>query len=406
MALKRIDLFMPPLSQYGVLHYFTKKFFEALQRTSLECRLLESKRDDPRPFLEELYKNPPNCTLSFNGLLPDNEGRFFCDMIGIPHVACLVDSPSSFTPLIKSPLTIISCVDRFSCDFFRGLGFQNVFFLPHGVDRNLTPDPNGKREYEVVMLSSCIDYEAIRESWKKKYPAPLCKVLDEAAEITLTTVDVPYYQAFVEALDRHLGQKAAIDPEKIDFIAILDELETYIKGKDRIELIKAVKDAKVDIFGAADGHAGWMKYLGQGRSNIKIHDPIPFEQALEIIKHSKILLNSSPWIKNGIHERVLMGLACETLVITNENIYLKEHFKEGESLVFYQPGKYEKANHRINEYLEDAEKRIQVAAIGRGIVMKHHTWDNRAATLIQELNPILERLKPNLPKTGMTQKKA
>ncbi len=54
---------------------------------------------NPRPFLDTLFADRPECTLSFNGLLPDAEGRFFCEMIQIPHVACLVDAPTQFFSL-------------------------------------------------------------------------------------------------------------------------------------------------------------------------------------------------------------------------------------------------------------------------------------------------------------------
>lgn len=390
--MKRIDVFMPPLSNYGVLHHFTEKMHQALQRAGIKSRLLEAKRDDPAPFLNALFEDEPECTLSFNGLLPDTQGRFFCDMIGIPHVACLVDSPNSFMPLTTSPSTIITCVDRSSADFFKGSGFSRAMFLPHGVDRDLAPDPSGKREYEVVMLSSCIDYESIHASWKKKYPAPLCKAMEEAAEGALSDLNVPYYQTFVAALSKQIQEQSGIDPETIDFTEILDDIEMYMRGKDRVELVKSIKDAKIDVFGSADEAAGWKKYLGNKR-NLVIHDPVPFEQALSIMKDSKIVLNSCPWISYGGHERIFAGLACGALVLTNENAYLDSEFKDGESIAFYQHGRWDKANHRVNEYLENSSKRDLVAKKGREIVMARHTWDHRAAQLIKELPALLKNIQ-------------
>lgn len=391
--MNRIDIFMPTLSNYGVLHYFTKKMHEAILRAGVKARLLEAKRHDPGPFLQALFDDQPECTLSFNGLLPDNQDRFFCDLVDIPHVACLVDSPNSFLSLTRSPLTIITCVDKASVDFFKGTGFQNVLFIPHAVDRTLSPDPSSKREYDVVMLASCIDYEGNRASWKKKYPEVLCKVMEEAAENALKDINRPYYQAFVDAMDKQVQLQSGIDPEAIDIMEVLYEIEMYFRGKDRVELVRSIKDAKVDIFGSSNGKAGWKKYVGDKR-NVVIHDPVPFEQALDIMKHSKIILNSCPWISYGGHERILSGLACEALVITNENAFLREEFKEGESIVFYQHGRWDKANHRVNEYLENVSKRNSVAKKGREIVMNRHTWDNRAAQLLKELPGILSKIAP------------
>lgn len=390
--MNRIDVFMPPLSQYGVLHHFTKKLYEALKRSGVNVRLLEAKRNDPAPFLEAIFQDPPDCTLSFNGLLPDDKGRFFCEMIRIPHVACLVDSPNNFLPLIRTPYSIVTCSDRSSVDFFRGVGSSNAFFMPHAVESSLAPDPENSREYDVVMLCSFIDFMAIRESWKKKYPPALCAAMDEAAELTLSDQTTPYYQAFAQALEKQVNLQKGIDPKNIDFVEVLDDIEMYIRGKDRFELVDAIKDAKVDIFGSADGKSSWRNYLGHKR-NVTFHDPVPFEQALAIMKHSKIVLNSCPWIKNGAHERIFSGLACGALVITSENPYMSEQFKDGESIVFYHHKKYDKANHRVNEYLENEAKRQQIAEKGRALVMQNHTWDQRAQQLRQQLPPILNAVR-------------
>ena len=313
-------------------------------------------------------------------------------MLQIPHVACLVDSPNQFFPLIKSPFTIITCVDRFSCEFYRGMNFHNVLFMPHGVEKNISAALDNERTYDVAMLSSCIDYNAIREEWTQKYSKELCDVLDEAAEITLSDQETPYVQAFVQALDRHVSKGGNIDPQQIDFVNTLDDLESYIRGYDRIQLVKGIKDAKVDIFGSGDTKDSWKKYLGANAKNIVLHDPVPYERALDIMKDSKIVLNSCPWIKNGGHERIFAGLACGALVITNENIYMRENFRDGESIAFYRHKHWDKVNDQVNSYLADEDKRREVVHKGKDLVMKNHTWDNRAAVLIKELPALLKRI--------------
>lgn len=392
--MKRIDVFMPPLSQYGVLHHFTKKMHEALLSCGISSRLLEAKKRDPAPFLEAIFKDPPDCTLSFNGLLPDEQGRFFCELIRIPHVACLVDSPNHYLPLTRSPYSIITCADRSSVEFFHGIGFAQTLFMPHAIESSLiSSELQNAREYDVVMLASCIDFEGMRAKWKRKYSIALCQAMEEAAEIALSDQTTPYYKAFVQALDHQVSRQAGIDPETIDFVEVLDEIEMYIRGKDRFELLNAIKDAKIDVFGAADGysHASWMSYLGN-KKNFVFHEPVPFEQALAIMKHSKIVLNSCPWIKDGAHERIFAGIACGALVITNENIYMREQFKDGESIVFYQHKKWDKVNRRVNEYLENQIKREQIIEKGRDIVKQHHTWNQRAQQLCKELPPLLQKI--------------
>jgi spore maturation protein CgeB len=389
----RIDLFLPPRSQYRVLHHFTYKLGEALKRANVDSRILEAEYHNPKPFLEALFQDRPDCTLSFNGLLPDNEGRFFCDMIQIPHVSCLVDSPNQFLQLAHSPLTIITCADRFSCDFFRGLGCKNVLFMPHAVEKDLPPPSGEERIYDVVVLNSLIDYELIQSEWKDRYDKPVREAMNQAIKIVMSDEDTHYVQAFVDSLDLMMELHGRIDPKDIDFVSVLDDIEMYIKGKSRIDIIKSVKDVPVHVFGAAASTASWEKYLGNDCPNVVIHEPVPFEQAVDIMKQSKIVLNNCPWIKNGAHERIFYGLACGALVITNDNIYMRENFKNDQNIVLFKNSKLEEVNDKVNEYLSHPEKLKKVVAAGRDLVMREHTWDNRAQTLVKELGPILKEIQ-------------
>lgn len=391
--IKRIDLFMPPKSQYQVLHHFTKELADALNRTGVRSRILEAEREQPKRFLDELFKDPPDCTLSFNGLLPDKEGRFFCDLVRIPHVACLVDSPNHFLELTKSKYSIVTCVDRFSCDFFLGLDFPNVLFMPHAVDKDLiAASPlNAKRPIDVLMLGSFIDYEAIREKWKAQFNSAIYKAVEEAAEMALADKSLSSAEALAQAFDKIVKTGQYVDLHQIDFLTLLDQVEDYISGKDRIALLKAIKDAKVHVVGA--GGDKWKKSLGN-RSNIIFQEPVSYDQAIELMKQSKIVLNSCPKIKRGAHERIFAGLACGALVITNQNTFVEEIFKPGESIVYYRSNHWEDVNEQINMYLSNEDKRKAIVEKGRTVIEKGHTWDHRAVQLIKELEPILQRLNP------------
>lgn len=398
--IKRIDLFMPPRSQYGVLHHFTKSLCDAFHHCGIEARILEAEYYNPGPFLDSLMSNPPDCTLSFNGLLPDDKGRFFCDMLGIPHVACIVDSQNLFIPLIHSPLTIIACSDRNSCEFFKGLKCKNVLFFPHGVEKDLGDKEKRKKSYDVSVFCSLIDYNKLKEEWKEKYDKVICEAMLQAAEKTLLDSSTNYVQALVEAIDRQMELNYNIDPNKIDFISVLDDLEMYIKGKSRIDSIKAIHDAEVHIFGSTPPDVSWQSYLGNDNNNYIIHEPVPFEQALDILKETKILLNANPWVKYGAHERIFYGLSLGALVLTNRNEYLEQYFEDEENILFYDLSNPEEMDQKVNKYLSNDEEREKIAQKGMQIVKEYHTWDKRAESLLKELEPILAQIKENAAKVN------
>lgn len=175
-------------------------------------------------------------------------------------------------------------------------------------------------------------------------------------------------------------------------IQALDELEMYTRGKERVQLVRSIKDARIDIFGASAATISWKKQL-QGMSNVIVHDPVPFDQAQEIMARSKILLSSCAWIKYGTHERTLTGLTREALVLTRENGYMREHFTDGTHIAYYTYKNIKKANETVNNYLQNEELRRTVAHAGREQALHHHTWDHRAAALLKELAPLLQEMR-------------
>jgi spore maturation protein CgeB len=366
--MKRIDLFMPHHSRYNVLHHFTEQMYEALKKQGAKCRLLEADLKNPKPFIDSIMQDRPDYTFTFNGFPPDAEGRFLSDVLGIPHIYHLVDSASHFYYLVDNPRAIIACVDGGSVDYFQRHGFSNAFFLPHGTDASITSGDDSTRDHDVVFLGSCIDYEEIKKSWKKKFPKPVQKLMEEVVEQSL--VD------YLTAIDVIFEKTIDID----DPTDAIRDVEMVVRGIDRIKLLQSIQDVDVAVFG--DGP--WKKYLGK-KKNINLHDPVPFTEAIALMKKSKIVLNSSTWIRYGAHERILTASACGALVITDENNYMREQFKEEKSIAYYRPGQWEKVNESIHTYLADEDKRRKISEHGRKIVMKHHTWDQRAAQLLKQL---------------------
>lgn len=392
MQLQKVYLFPPAFSQYGVLHDFTRGLSNALNRQGVLARIIEPHKDDPKGFLDAILTDPPDCTLSFNGLLPDSAGHFLCDMIKIPHVACLTDSPNRFFPLVQSPRTIMTCVDQDFCQVYRDFQCDRTIFLPHAISKSTVPPLVAEPIYDVLMLNSFIDYDAIRQDWKTHYPKELQDILDEAAEWALTDYQKPYLQAFVQTMDRHLKAGKNINLKQINYEELLVSLEAYIGGKSRAQLLRSIRDVTVHVFGSHEG-LGWKKYLDPHQSNIRLHGPVPFSEAIELMKKAKIILNSIPEIKQGLHERILNGLACGAAVLSLRTPFLQEHFKDGEEILLYHPLQWEEVNTKLHHYLEDETARYQLAGRGREKVMQHHTWDHRAQTLMRELPAHLEKIK-------------
>lgn len=375
---------------YESKRYFTEKLAEAMQRYGIETKIIDVRQGVlGSETMQAIRSFAPDFTCSFNSFEPIGEGRYLWDFLEIPHLSFLVDPSFYSTTLVNSPYSILSCVDRSDCEAIRSSGFERVFFWPHAVERELTAEKDQKRLYDVVLLGSCYDYESLRVAWQQRNPASLNKVLDDAIEIVFSNEQASLAQALVAA-----WQASQLDPQGVDFATLYYYLDNYTRGKDRVELVKSIKDARVHVFGelATDNAVGilsWQQYLAS-QPNVTVHPSTLFGEGMNVLKQSKIVLNSMPFFRDGSHERIFTGLACGCLPITSESKYLREQFTEGKDLLFYQSGKRDQVNGKINDLLADEKKRKEMAAKGQEIVMKHHNWDHRVEELMKIVPSMLK----------------
>lgn len=360
-----------------MLTYLLKKIYEAFVRLGYDCRLVSS--DD---FFTTSVNDPPDLVFGINGVPFNKERQMLCDIIKKPYFSYLIAPPYRFHEVIGSPYVYVGCDDRYGCEFMDDMGFERSYFFPHGVDQNLSPDPKIDRDIDVLMPMTFMDYELLRDEWWKLLPEIVCKVMDDAIEITLSDNHTSFMKAFSDAYKVHLGLPE--NPKKIGFDLALPLMlmERYIKGKERVDFVKSITDAKVTLLnGHQQGHPGWEKVLGDKYKNITLHEPVSFYDMIELMKRSKIVLNCFSKNKEGAHDRVFNAFACGALSMTNENVFLKDFFEDEKNILFYQPYKLEDVNAKLNKFLADEELRQHVAETGRQEVMANHTWDCRILAL-------------------------
>lgn len=386
----KIDVLLPNASLYEVLHHFTGKLFEALQRAGHSCRLLEG---DQR-YLVPL-ESPPEFTIAFNGALRIDDGRLYNDLIHIPHVACLVDPHFRFFDLLASRYMLIACDDAFCRQDLLSMNFHNAFFMPHAVEPELAPDPQVERIYDVAMLATFVDCEKRRAKWKELFPQNVCQGMEEAVAEALSDGETSFILALERSLKTFLFDeqgKYKVDLRTVQ--TIFSEVEMYIKGRDKLDLLQAVSGHQVHVFGKSVDDKGWKEYFND-RPNIIVHPGVSFREALEIMKRTRILLNSCIKNKHGAHERIFSAAACGAVVVANDNSYLRRGFVDGEEILLYQRAAFAELDERIHRLLSNEKRRQAVAVQGRQKVMDQHTWDHRVAKLIPEIAPVIKKTLEN-----------
>lgn len=378
--------FLVNYNQYESKRYFTDKFSEAMNRAGIKTKIIDVEESKIHErMIDELIEYAPDFTVSFNSFMPFPDNTYLWDLTEIPHLSILLDPSLYSVHLIDSPYSIISCVDQFDCYGLSTQNFEKILFFPHAVEKELFDAPESDKEYDVVFIGSCYDYETMRSSWKREFSKETCGALEAASEIVLSDVEIPLQEALVRG-----WRTTGLPTQGIDFLKLFTYLDKYSRGVDRVELIRNIKDAEVHVFGELfeddqSATKGWKDLL-KGQDNVIFHDPVSYEESLKILQKSKICLNSSPFFKGGTHERIFAGLACGALVVTNENVFIREAFEDGKELVLYRPKEWDRVNEKINYYLENEDARRSVVKAGSQKVKDGHTWDHRVQ-MLQELMP-------------------
>ncbi len=378
-------------NRYESKRYFAEKLLAALQRQGLEVIKVDSSREGPQACLTAIQQFAPDLVCTFHREQPDSEGKFWWDYFLIPHLSMLLDPACYSLDLLVSPLSIISCVDRQDIATMHAKNIKKAFFFPHAVERELAPDPYLERVYEVVFFGSCYDYESLRTYWGGSLPLWASRTVDDAIDRVFSNGGVSLTQALLQAGQANPTFRKTAEYGLRTFCFRC--LDTYTRGKDRIELIRSIKKAHVHVFGELEQglgfeKKGWSHYLGK-QSNVTLHPAVSYSEALQIMKQSKVVLNSMPFFLDGSHERVFAALACGALPVSSASGYLREELCEGEEIEFYPAGHYTDVSDRIDAWLGNEAQRQAAVVRGREKVMQRHTWDQRAELLVSEVEKII-----------------
>lgn len=375
---------------YESKRHFVQGLIQALNRREIETKVIDVQETplDSRG-IASIQAFDPQLTCSFNTFLPTRENLYLWDIIQVPHLYIHVDPALYASHLTRSPYIIISCVDRKDTAALRSESFPRAFFLPHAIERGIAYEENKERPLDVVFLGSCYDYETLSEMWKKDFTPEQIAFLKDAVERVLADNSTSIADALVQA-----WSAAKLDSRTIDFITMYKYIDYYSRGKDRVDLIRSIKNTKVHVFGdvAPDIPAckkGWSHYL-KDQSNVVIHPAVNFSESLEILKQAKVCLNSNPFFKEGSHERILYAYACGALPLTSDNLWVREEFIDGTDIILYQHDALDKVEVKLQPFLENENKRRAAVNLGKDKVLKKHTWDNRVEEIIATLKDVTE----------------
>lgn len=379
-TIKKILFLVGLPGQFDVLQTFTFELEAAVRRRGVETKVLHFQSEGLGGLAAAVARMHPDYIVGFN-LVPSS--NLMLDVIDVPFVSIFVDSITYFPNVINCKNLIACFVEKDSCKFLQALGGPKTLFLPHAIDQvHLEKQQEVVRDLDVVAPCTFYDPQMYIEAWNSRFSKKLVRFLHELADEVLSSSDYSALELFCRRAEEVQDDIAKTGLAPCD---IVNSLEQYIRAYDRVQLLKAIEGADLHIFGPKSEHESWKKVLG-AKSRLFLHDPVAYSALPAIFRRAKIVVNSMPMIKSGIHERLLLALSQSASVLTSKNRYIARFFSESKAVCSILAQDYGQIPEKLHAMLENEEERLRAVHGLKETLKEHFTWDVRAGELLYAMN--------------------
>lgn len=104
-------------------------------------------------------------------------------------------------------------------------------------------------------------------------------------------------------------------------------------------------------------------------------------ECVRAMAQAKLALNTMPWFKDGAHDRIFTAMLQGAAALTDDSGYLREQFRQMETIVYYDLQKLEELPQQVSALLDDPQRLFETACRGRAAAERAHTWKSRAEIL-------------------------
>lgn len=282
-----IQIFRPTRTQYGALIAFCEGLKKGFKAIKLDAELV---------LYHDQYKRAP-ITIGFNGPsreIEDIKGR---KLIGETHFSLLVDAPWRFPMLLNDPEVVVGVVDLSHLRFANRIR-DKVFFCPHAIDSFHPYNLTKKRKFELVMPLSYTPKEGLKtvegyEKWVESF-----------VEEVLENDDLSYLDYFQSKVEKGMP-----------FEKLLYAVEERLRFEGQERVFQALEGREVHLFGKGTEKVQLKGFIGHGEKT--------FYELRSIYEESGTVINTSPKMREGGHERIFEAIAAGAKVITDANAFLR-----------------------------------------------------------------------------------
>lgn len=277
-----------------------------------------------------------------------------------------------------------------------------LYFPPGGSIPAYTEEADliwQKKIYDISFIGTYRDYrERISMLYQlqpeyRHLAAHFLKVLREQPDLpaeqafSLTLMNMPFSN--IPVPDVSDFRKDSRRPEERDaFLQLFYEMRQCcfcIMLYYREQVIRTLLDAGLTIHVYSDS---WKNAPFAHHPGLVIHPALSVSESLEIMQQSKISLNIMSWHKDGMTERILNSMLCQSVVVSDRSLALEEFFSDGEELLLFSLKEMDHLPDMLKELLQDESRMRQITAKGYQKAYEEHSWIRRAKQLLKEIEAL------------------
>jgi hypothetical protein len=369
--------------------YFSGNFFAHQLATAFEDIGCETdfceftKEDDLDACLMPYVGQEYAVVVDFNSMLPQmvlEDDVPYLDRLSGPFFNYVLDHPLFHYNVLNSKVKNLHALvlDEAQRDYVAAYysKVKSVYTLPLGATKALY---EGEKNAECrIFFPGTYDrpeavYEIIEAS-----PEPLHSIMKILVERRISEPLMPMEEIFRQVLFER-GMELSKEQFAL-FMNAMYAVDAYVRDYFRKKVLDELLDAKlpVTVMGS-----GWEKYDHRNEHCLKREKEMPFALSFEKIAKEHILLNVSPIFNRGMHDRIPAGMANHTVVLTDTNPYLQEHFSDGKELSLYSLTTPGDVSNKAAELLESEQLRGQIEEQAYIHYEKYDTWDCRAREILR-----------------------
>ena len=375
---------------YSVVNLFVENSVYFLRKKGHNVTIIDANNSDAINTLLNIFNTQVvdlviNFGKATNPIL--NDGRPLYDAANTTLLAVYVDHPAYHIPSLTENIKNFLCCfnDKQHVDYINEIlpnHHKISFFLPHGGLTKNIEEKNKIKSFIEYKKQKSIDIvfagtflNDIEKPWHDNLAYP-SKLLDEVFELFMYDDYLSIQEAFKIVFDRNKILFSSIG--KIQLSNLYRVVQNYIRSYSRILLIKKLSESGLNITICGNG---WENFAKEHK-NINYIGALDIKENLELIKKAKVLINVTPTLRNGSHERVFTGMLNNTVLFSDRSRYYDEFFEDEKNILYYSFNSLDKDIEKLKTILSDDKKLFEISQNAYEIANKYHTWENRVDTIL------------------------